>query len=34
MILDAFTANAFATAWFPGAVASLKVLFLIAFFHG
>ena len=32
-VLDALTANAFAAAWFPGAVTSLPILFFLTFFH-
>lgn len=33
MILDALAADAFAAAWFPGAVTSLPILFFLTFFH-
>jgi hypothetical protein len=33
VILQAFTASSFAAAGFPGAIASLQVLFALTFFH-
>ena len=33
VILETFAADAFAAAWFPGAVAFLLIFFAVAFFH-